>query len=528
MRFFNTAGPIRREEHYHVPPLDRLDADEVRLLIRQRKYFVLHAPRQTGKTSALLELRDELNAAGEVRCVYVNVEVGQTAREDVAAGMRAILSALAAGARHASDDDWLAATWPGILERAGPHDALRETLSRWAESEAKPIVLLIDEIDALVGDTLLAVLRQLRAGYPERPIRFPQSVVLCGVRDVRDYRIRSGAENAIVAGGSAFNVRAASLRLGDFSRADVESLLAQHTAETGQVFTAEARAAIWDLTQGQPWLVNALAYEACFDNQAGRDRSRPITAAAVQDAREQLISRRETHLDQLADKLQEERVRRVVEPLLSGGPAAEAILADDIEYVRDLGLVRRDDPIAIANPIYREVIPRELTFPVQATVTDDPAWYVGADGALQVDKLLVAFQGFFREHSEHWVERFQYKEAGPQLLLQAFLQRIVNSGGRIEREYGLGRMRTDLLIVWPSDGNPGETQKAVIECKVLRRSLDETLREGLRQTRAYMDRCAAAEGHLVIFDRAEGKDWDRKVYCREDADGGAPVTVWGM
>ena len=107
------------------------------------------------------------------------------------------------------------------------------------------------------------------------------------------------------------------------------------------------------------------------------------------------------------------------------------------------------------NPIYREVIPRELTFPVQATVTDDPAWYVGADGALQVDKLLAAFQAFFREHSEHWVERFQYKEAGPQLLLQAFLQRIVNSGERIEREYGLGRMRTDLLIVWPSAGGPG-------------------------------------------------------------------------
>ena len=412
MRFFNTAGPIRREEHYHVPPLDqgRLDADEVRLLIRQRKYFALHAPRQTGKTSALLALRDELNAAGEVRCVYVNVEVGQTAREDVAAGMRAIFSALASGARHASGNERLAAAWPGILERSGPHDELRETLSRWAESEAKPIVLLIDEIDALVGDTLLAVLRQLRAGYPERPRRFPQSVVLCGVRDVRDYRIRSGAENAIVAGGSAFNVRAASLRPGDFLRADVESLLTQHTADTGQAFTAEARAAIWDLTQGQPWLVNALAYEACFDNKAGRDRNRPITDAAVQDAREQLISRRETHLDQIADKLQEERVRRVVEPLLSGAPSAEAILANVLEYVRDLGLVRRDDPIAIANPIYREVIPRELTFPIQATVTDDPAGYVGADGPLQVDKLPVAFQALFREHSEYCVERFQYAD----------------------------------------------------------------------------------------------------------------------
>ena len=219
-------------------------------------------------------------------------------------------------------------------------------------------------------------------------------------------------------------------------------------------------------------------------------------------------------------------MRRVIEPLLSGGPSVDAILADDIEYVRDLGLVRTDDPIAIANPIYREVIPRELTFPAQATVTDDPAWYVGADGALQVAKLLVAFQAFFREHSEHWVERFQYKEAGPQLLLQAFLQRI-SSGGRIEREYGLGRMRTDLLIVWPSDGDL-DAQRTVIECKVLRRSLDETVREGLRQTRAYMDRCAAADGHLVIFDRTEGRAWDQKVYRREEADGGAPVTVWGM
>ena len=174
----------------------------MRLLIRQRKYFVLHAPRQTGKTSAMLELRDELNAAGEVRCVYVNVEVGQTAREDVAAGMRAILSALASGARHASDDEWLAATWPGILERAGPHDALRETLTRWAESEAKPIVLLIDEIDALVGDTLLAVLRQLRAGYPEVSVRWSRYLGL-----VTKFDFRYGFGHGVSGHGSPLGYR---------------------------------------------------------------------------------------------------------------------------------------------------------------------------------------------------------------------------------------------------------------------------------------------------------------------------------
>ena len=537
MRFFNTAGPIVPEMHYHVPPLGRLDAAELLLLIRQWKYFVLHAPRQTGKTTALFALRDELNADGELRCVYVNVEVGQSAREDVGAAIRAVLSALACAARQAFDDRFVDEVWLGILDAAGPHDALRTTLARWAESDAKPLVLMVDEIDALVGDTLLAVLRQLRAGYPERPRRFPQSVILCGVRDVRDYRIRSSAENAIVAGGSAFNVRAESLRLGDFSRRDTESLLAQHTTETGQAFSREACAAVWELTRGQPWLVNALAYEACFKNRAGRDRDRAISAAAIQDAREQLILRRETHLDQLTDKLQEERVRRVVEPLLSGAEATGSLAADDLEYVRDLGLVTRDGPVAIANPIYREVIPRDLTYTTQEmTIHHDPAWYVGDDGALRIGELLGAFQAFFREHSEHWVERFQYREAGPQLLLQAFLQRIVNGGGRIEREYGLGRMRTDLLLVWPLGGPDAvaragerrETQKVVIECKVLHRGLERTLREGLEQTRAYMDRCDAAEGHLVVFDRAEGRPWDEKVFRREEVEGGAPVTVWGM
>ncbi len=528
-RFFNTAGPIKKDMHYHVPPLARLDVEDLMLLIRQEKYFVLHAPRQTGKTSALFDLRKELNASGEFRCLYVNVEVGQSAREDVAAAMRAILGQMASEAEYVLSDPTLGKIGLDTFEAFGPHQALRGTLARWTESDARPLVLMIDEIDALIGDTLLAVLRQLRAGYPDRPRRFPQSVILCGVRDVRDYRIRSSAENAIVAGGSAFNVRAESLRLGDFSRCEVESLLAQHTEETGQAFTNEARGDVWELTQGQPWLVNALAYEACFKNKAGRDRSLSIIAGAIQDAREQLILRRETHLDQLTDKLQEDRVRRVVEPLLTGADAIDSISDDDLQYVRDLGLVAQAGPVGIANPIYREVIPRALIYTTQEmSIHHDPAWYVDADGALLVGRLLAAFQVFFREHSEHWVERFQYKEAGPQLLLQAFLQRIVNSGGRIEREYGLGRRRTDLLLVWPVGGDAGRTQKVVIECKVLHRGLGRTLAEGLVQTRDYMDRCATEEGHLVLFDRTEDKSWDDKVYRRDETEGGARVTVWGM
>ena len=525
MRFFNTSGPVVVADHYCIPPLERLDLVDVHRFIRDKRYFVLHAPRQTGKTSALLALRDLLNADGTYRCVYINVERGQTAREDVARAMRAILGELASRARLALGDNFLTGVWSGILAEYGPDGALGEALTRWAEADPKPVVLLIDEIDALIGDSLLAVLRQLRGGYDLRPASFPQSVVLCGVRDVRDYRIRSHAENAVIAGGSAFNIKARSLRLGDFSRSEVLALLGQHTAETGQAFTADAQEAIWTQTQGQPWLVNALAYETCFDGEGAQDRHRPITAEAILDAREQLISRRETHLDQLVDKLQEDRVQRVVEPLLSGGDLRDFSVRD-LEYTRDLGLVAKADPLRIANPIYAEIVPRELTYATQVGLVENAAWYTTATGGLDVVALLTAFQTFFREHSEHWVERFQYKEAGPQLLLQAFLQRIVNSGGRIEREYGLGRRRTDLLIIWPQDEG---IRKIVIECKLLRKTLEQTIAEGLEQTVEYMDRCDAEAGHLVIFDRRENRRWKDKIFRnRRASNSGVEIDIWGM
>ena len=529
MRFFNTSGPVVAAKHYCIPPLERLDLRGILQLVGRERYFVLHAPRQTGKTSILLALRDELNRSGSYRCVYVNVEVGQAAREDVGAATRSILNHTARRARSTLNDDFVANIWPETLARAGPYNALEEVLGRWAEADERPLVLLIDEIDALIGDTLLSVLRQLRAGYDQRPSGFPQSVVLCGVRDVRDYRIHSSTGKSIVTGGSAFNIKSESLRLGDFSPREVKALLAQHTRETGQVFDPDAGEAIWTLTRGQPWLVNALAYQACFRGE-DPDWSRPVTFDVVRDAGEQLVLRRDTHLDQLADKLREERVRRVVEPVLSGETPAGGIPDDDVDYARDLGLIARDGPIRIANPIYREVVPRQLVYGDQDFLNQETAWYVDPQsGRLRADKLLAAFQTFFREHSEHWLERYQYREAGPQLLLQAFLQRVVNNGGRIEREYGLGRMRTDLLVVWPEARTGSETapQRIVIECKIRHGALDGTVAAGLEQTRAYMDRCAAEEGHLIVFDRSS-RPWRDKVFRREETRTGATVTIWGM
>ena len=529
VRTFNTEGPVVAADHYQIPPLERIDLDEVLGLVRDKKYFVLHAPRQTGKTSALLALRDLLNGgqAGDYRCVYANVEAGQAMRENVAEGMRTVLSQFALRASLTLGDDTLERVCREAMDSAGPGGALSVTLSRWAAADPTPLVLLIDEIDALVGDTLLAVLRQLRAGYDQRPSAFPHSIVLCGVRDVRDYRIHSTAENRMVLGGSAFNIKAKSLRLGDFSEQEVRALLAQHTAATGQAFTEEAVRLILTRTAGQPWLVNALCREACFDDKAGRDRSRPITEDAIMEAQERLILARVTHLDNLAEKLREERLRRVIEPILTGANE-QAWSTEDVAYACDLGLVAQeaDGTPRIANPIYAEVVPRHLNYAVQAGLPQRMAWYVGADGGLDVEGLIAAFQAFFREHSEHWVQRFErYHEAGPQLLLQAHLQRIVNGGGRIEREYALGRGRTDLLIVWPHGGCG---RRFVVECKLRRGELDRTVAEGIKQTRAYADRCGAEAGHLIVFDRAPDRSWEEKIFRRAPSGDGVPVTVWGM
>ncbi len=529
MRFFNTAGPIKSDLHYHLPPLQRLNLDEVLTLIAQQKYFVLHAPRQTGKTSCLLALQSHLNQRDAYRALYVNVEIAQAARENVPEAMRAIVGTIASAARDTLSDPYLETIWRETLEK-GAFAALAELLTQWAMREPRPIVLMLDEIDALIGDTLIAVLRQLRAGYAKRPAQFPQSVILCGVRDVRDYRIHSSSTQEIITGGSAFNIKAESLRLGNFTPEEIAALYGQHTEETGQRFEAEALTLAWELTRGQPWLVNALAYETCFKSAAGRNRQHAITAAMLLEAKEQLILRRETHLDQLADKLQEERVRRVIEPLLAGEEVEAKIPLDDIEYVRDLGLIRPGRPVAIANRIYQEVIPRELISSKEQFIAHETEWYVRPDGRLDMPKLLTAFQQFFRETSEAWLERFDYKEAGPQLLLQAFLQRIVNRGGRIEREYGLGRKRTDLLVLWPYAGPAGQEslQRVVLELKVARRAWEQTLAEGLTQTAEYMDKCGAAEGHLLIFDRRPGRTWDEKIFRRTETAGRYTIEVWGM
>ncbi len=530
-RTFNTAGPQKPKLHYSIDPLSRFDLEDILMLIRQERYFVLHAPRQTGKTSCLLALRDYLNKEGKYLAVYANVEGGQALRNDVRGVIKATIDIIAneldmvcdTSYQHIRDE----------VKDLEPASMLTIYLSRLSKAIGKPLVLFIDEIDSLVGDSLVSVLRQLRSGYPNRPAAFPMSIILCGVRDVRDYRIVLSNQD-IVTGGSAFNIKAASLRLGNFSKEEIHELFMQHTDETGQEFDEGCFPIIWHATEGQPWLVNAIGLEVTYNMRENRDRSVRIIPDMVERAIENIIYRRDTHIDILINILKEDRVRRVIQPMLANSDDAEDgnIPSDDIQYVEDMGLIKRErgKPRRIANNIYREIIPRELTWSTQDGLTQNPLWYMNQDNSINMEKLLLDFQQFFRQNADSWIGSFDYAEAGPQLLLQAFLQRIVNGGGYIDREYGLGRRRTDLLIRKPlTDGYGGPVQRIVLELKIRRGALDNVIEEGLEQTFAYMDLCGSVdEGHLIIFDRSGEKSWEERIWHERRSFAGKDIMVWGM
>ena len=496
-RFFNTAGPCRADLHFMLPPEARIP--EVRHLMEKQTYFVVHAPRQVGKTTSFIHLARQLTGEGRYSALMATCETGQTARDNLRAADMAVIHSIEANAEQHLPKELRP---PQVdHDRVEPGNRIAHLLRRWAQACPRPVVLFLDEIDAMMGQGLISVLRQIRSRYENRPRGFPQSVALIGLRDVRDYRTRYRKEHASMGTASPFNIKVESLTIRDFSAGEVADLYRQHTEETGQAFSDEAVAMAYDMTMGQPWLVNALAYQVTWRDL--RDRAVAITAEHVEAAKEALIERQDTHLGSLVDKLREERVRRVIEPILAGSALDHSVSTDDIRYVEDLGLISSHRQIRVANPIYQEIIPRALAWTTQVRLAQEAAWYTGADGRLDMRKLLAAFADFWKEHAEPMLAAQPYHEAAPHLALLAFLQRIINGGGFIHREYAVGMGRMDLLVRWPFEDAGGERawQREALEIKVWRDRRADPVDAGLDQLTGYVERLGLKEGYLVIFDR---------------------------
>ena len=486
-RFFNTAGPCKPDLHYMLPAQRRIPT--VRQLIDDQSYFVLHAPRQTGKSTALLALAQELTREGRYTAAWLSMKVGSRERHDPGAAADSML------------DQWRAMTevflpaelqpppWPD----APPRRRIGAALGAWAKASPRPLVVFLDEADALQDETLLAVLDQLREGYSLRPTGFPWSLALVGLRDIRDYRTSEGR----LGSSSPFNIKVESITMRDFTRDEVAELYQQHTDDTGQLFQPDAVDRAFHWTQGQPWLVNALGRQ--LTRVIVPDVAQPITAADVDTAKEILIQRQDTHLDSLAERLREPRVRRIVEPILAG-TAMPDVADDDRRFVVDLGLLRRSTSGGLepANPIYKEVIPRVLAGGPRDTLPHTQAVWLRPEGTLDPDRLIEAFLAVWRQHGEPLLKSAPYHEVAPQLVLMAFLHRVVNGGGTIDREYAAGSGRMDLCLRFGG---------AVLgmELKVWRDGEKDPLESGLTQIDGYLASLSLDRGWLVIFDRRSGQ-----------------------
>ena len=525
-RFFNTTGPCNPIDHYMLPPQERLIGAQLNRYIENKLYWVLHAPRQTGKTTFLLAWMREINASGQALVCYVSVETCQGVTDPVQA-MPALASTIISEAR-----SQLGASLTPKLPRVPPLDLLRETLRAWAGIVApKPLVVLFDEVDVLQDKTMISFLRQLRSGFANRGVgTFPVSVALVGMRDLRDFLVKA-KDGASVNPGSPFNIKEDSARIGNFSPADVAKLLKQHSDEFGQLFTPEAVNLVFELTGGQPWLVNSLA-KKCVWKLVPQETREPVTATHIRQAKELLIRERAVHLDSLAERLKDPRVKHVVETILIGDIDPQMAEGDDFRLCLDLGLVVVDDGTPqIANPIYREVIPRVLSQGLQLAIPAPEFRWQRDDGSLDMPALLKQFQAFWKRHSEIWEGKADYSEAFPHLLLMAFFQRVTNGNGRIEREYAAGRGRVDLAIEFGG-------RWSIVEIKLVhpRDGRNAAIEEGLQQIAAYRERLpqeigpgshlpkgVPVEAFLVIFDRRP----EARLTWEIRSNHGGPITVVG-
>ena len=499
-RFFNVTGLCNPEKHYMVDPLRGL-SDTIMQLIQNEYYFTIHAPRQTGKTSLLRALMEQINADGKRICLYFSVETAGYRSITVKEANETINSAIVQSAK-----SFLAVEYQPKNPGSASEISFKDFVSQWTRELPKALVLLIDEIDALYDDTLVSVLRQLRDGFQLRPEAFPSSVALVGLRDIRDYKEKVRDIDRSIGSGSPFNIKAESLTISNFSRLQIAGLLQQYTDEGGQVFDDEIVDLIYLYTDGQPWLVNALARDIT-DKILEGDTSRPVTLEIVDQAKENLIMRRDTHLDSLIDKLMDARIRPIVDAIISGADVEFNNFNDNLQYALDLGIIKRSgNGIMIANEIYKEIIPRVLNLSFMANIEAkvSPQWFIKSDGKLDMPALLVEFQDFYREHSESWLDKFSFHESGKQLLLMAFLQRIVNGGGKTTREMAVGRGRTDLVIEYEGD-------TFVLELKIRHKNYNST--KAYTQLIRYLDVKNQPHGYLILFENKPATEipWEQRI-----------------
>ena len=350
-KYFNTAGPCIPAKHYMLPALDRLP--EIRHLVGMERYFVIHAPRQTGKTTALKALVREINAKGDMVALYCTLETLQNANDTDKTNC-AIRNLLLDnyGAAFESEGNALLQS-ASASDFGGSAIAVRSALRYLCRKAGKPLVVFFDEADCLAGDVLISFLRQLRDGYVNRDeIPFPASIALVGMLDVRDYKAQIRPDGESLGQISPFNIISEDMMLRNFTADEVAALYAQHTEATGQTFAPGVLEKVMEFSGGQPWLVNALARE-CVEKIHGFRYVETVTADDVETAKETIIRRNPIHLDYLYYMVSSEWVKPILDAGLRGMLTDEQRNDIRFKFLMGLGFFYEvNGKFEFANPIY--------------------------------------------------------------------------------------------------------------------------------------------------------------------------------
>ena len=499
MKRFGTEGRLYPEDNYIVPRTKET-ADFIDR-IKQGKYIVLFAPRQTGKTTFF---RLALDALTTKDLTYFPIQLNFEEYEDATAVD--FYSWFYADIRKEIEDVFQkreevpSETLTRFLDNAKiiDHVSTRTFFEKLADFlKNQKVMLLIDEFDGIPRSAVKGFLRSLRHIYLSGRERCPHSVGIVGVKNITQLNY----DRSI----SPFNIQD-EFHLPNFTLEQVKELLGQYTEAVGQGFAPEVVASIHKQTAGQPVLVNRLAQ--ILTEEIDIPKTETIAMEHWTVAHTQLLRGRNTNIEHLTTNIRRNpRFESVLMRIMAREEGVDFNLDDDvISELATYGVIKEgtDNMCEILNPIYLYRIMRVFKplvngleqeyFPED---TDEALHdYLTSTGQIEMEALLDNFRDFIARAGFRilQVPDTPQESVGRHLLL-AYLDEFVRRiGGVMHIEGQTGRGRMDLLITH-------NQRKYIVETKIWRG--ETRYQAGKQQLAAYLTSEGAAEGYYVVFDHRQ-------------------------
>lgn len=501
MRRFGTQGPVHPEKHYVVSRSAELDDFIAR--VKDGRYIVIFAPRQTGKTTFF---QNALNAFTDSEPTYLPIQLNFEEFEG---------SILSTFYNYFYQD--LCDEIVNVLEKKG--HTLSETLRQFLENtnisdqvsmrrffekfenllkseyDVHQVILIIDEFDGIPQEALVGFLHSLRRIYVSNSTpKCPHSVGIVGVKSIAQLNY----DRSI----SPFNIQD-EFHLPNFTPAQVHELLQQYTEEVGQSLLPEVIESIHKQTAGQPFLVNRIAQ--ILTDELDIPKTESITMDHFSQAHFQLLHERNTNIDHLTTNIRRNpRFERTLMRITASDDGPAFNLRDDlISELATYGVIKSgtDGMCEIANPIYFYCILQTFKPAVngleQEYLPEDTREgfldYLSTTGHIEMGALLDNFRDFIARAGFKILQvPDKPQESVGRHLLLAYLEQFVRLvGGFMHIEVQTGRGRMDLLITH-------NQRKYVVETKVWRGEV--SYQKGKKQLASYLKLESATEGYYVVFD----------------------------